>query len=182
MTAALIIIDMQNAIDAPSWGRRNNPEAETVIAGLIAGWRVTGRPVYHIRHDSNDPSSDYRPGQKGNDFKKEAKPLEGETVIAKHTNSAFIGTDLESELKRHGHTPLIVTGVITNNSVEATVRMAGNLGFETYVVSDGVFTFDKTDLNGRCHPAEDVHALSLANMHGEYATVVSSGWLHMRLT
>ncbi len=52
--------------------------------------------------------------------------------------------------------------------------MAGNLGFATYVVADGCFTVDKRDLSGELHPAERVHALSLANMQGEYAQVVES--------
>jgi nicotinamidase-related amidase len=64
--------------------------------------------------------------------------------------------------------------VITNNSVEATVRMAGNLGFETCLVADATWTVDKTDLRGRVWPAADVHALSLANMHGEYASVADT--------
>jgi nicotinamidase-related amidase len=159
------------------WGRRNNPEAEANIARLLAAWRASGRPIYHIRHDSTEAQSAYRPGQPGNDFKPEAQPLPGETVIAKRTNSAFIGTDLERRLRAAGHESLVVVGVITNNSVEATVRMAGNLGFDTWVVSDATFTFDKPLLDGRTMPAEDVHALSLANMDGEYASVVDTARL-----
>jgi nicotinamidase-related amidase len=73
--------------------------------------------------------SRYRPGQPGNDFKAEVGPIEGEPIIPKRGNSAFIGTDLEERLRAGGHEALVVVGVITNNSVEATVRMAGNLGF-----------------------------------------------------
>jgi nicotinamidase-related amidase len=179
-TAALVIIDLQQAIDAPYWGRRNNPDAEANVARLLARWRQSRRPIYHVRHDSSEPQSAYRPGQPGNEFKDEVRPAPGEPVIAKRVNSAFIGTDLEARLRAAGHTTLVVTGVITNNSVEATVRMAGNLGFATYVVSDGTFTFDKRDLAGRLFPAEDVHALSLANMQGEYATVVDTEWVLAR--
>jgi nicotinamidase-related amidase len=175
--AALIVIDLQNAIDARYWGRRNNQLAEANVARLLAAWRAAGRPLYHIRHDSTEPRSAYRPGQPGNDFKAEAMPLPGEPVIAKRTNSAFIGTGLEERLRAAGIGTLVVAGVITNNSVEATVRMAGNLGFATYVVADACFTFDKPLLDGRTMPAEDVHALSLANMHGEYATVVDTEWV-----
>ena len=114
------------------------------------------------------------PGQPGNDFKPEVGPHSGETVIAKRTNSAFIGTDLEKRLRDAGHTTLVVTGVITNNSVEATVRMAGNLGFDTYVVSDATATVDKVASDGRRWAAEEVHALALANMDGEYARVVDT--------
>lgn len=170
--AALLIIDLQNAIDHSSWGQRNNPNAEFNIAALLAAWRASRRPIYHIRHDSTEPASHYRPGQPGNNFKPEAQPLPGETVIAKQTNSAFIGTNLESQLRAHGHNLLIIAGVITNNSVEATVRMAGNLGFETFLVEDACFTFARKDWTGQLRTAAEVHAMSLANLHGEYCTVI----------
>ncbi len=173
-STALLIIDMQKAIDHPSWGRRNNPGAEQNIARLLAHGRAAGMPIYHIRHDSTEPNSTYRPGQLGHDFKEEARPLPGETIIAKKTNSAFIGTGLEEKLRAAGHLSLVITGVITNNSVEATARMAGNLGFETYLVADATFTFGKTDWDGRPRTAEEVHAMSLANLHGEYCTVVTT--------
>jgi len=169
--AALLVIDVQKAIDHPSWGERNNPDAERNIAALLRAWRAHGMPIYHIRHDSTEPASTYRPGQPGNEFKPEAQPLPGETVVAKRTNSAFIGTGLESRLRSAGHTTLVVAGVITNNSVEATVRMAGNLGFRTYLVEDAAFTFGRRDWDGRFRSASEVHAMSLANLDGEYCTV-----------
>lgn len=89
-------------------------------------------------------------------------------------NSAFIGTDLEQRLRANGLHTLVVAGVITNNSVEATVRMAGNLGFQAWLVADGCFTFARTDWNGSPRSAEDVHAMSLANLDGEYCTVVTA--------
>src|SRR5262249_17242427 len=159
---------LQKAIDHPSWGLRNNPQAEQNIAALLEAWRKTNRPIYHIRHDSTEPRSHYRPGQSLHDFKPEAMPLPNETVIPNRTNSAFIGPDLESSLRAAGHTTLVITGVITNNSVEATVRMAGNLGFETYLVEDATFTFGRKDWNGIFRSAEEVHAMSLANLDGEY--------------
>ena len=69
---------------------------------------------------------------------------------------------------------LIIAGVITNNSVEATARMAGNLGFDTVVVADATATFGRADYNGRWRDAEDVHALSLANLQGEYARIAGT--------
>jgi nicotinamidase-related amidase len=168
----LIVIDLQKAIDHPSWGECNNPDAEKNVASLLQAWRSTNRPIYHIRHDSTEAASHYRPGQSGNDFKPEALPIAGEVVIAKRTNSAFIGTDLESRLRQAKQTMLVVTGVITNNSVEATVRMAGNLGFQTLLVEDATFTFGRKDWHGTWRSADEVHAMSLANLDGEYCTVV----------
>jgi nicotinamidase-related amidase len=174
---AFLVIDLQRAIDDPSWaveGPRNNPQAETNIAALLAAWRSARLPLFHIRHDSTSPKSTYRPGQPGNDFKPEARPLDGETVIAKRTNSAFIRTDLEARRHDSGITGLVIAGVITNNSVEAAVRMAGNLGFDTYLAEDGCFTFARRDYAGRLRSTDEVHAMSLANMHGQYCTVAEA--------
>ena len=115
---ALLLIDLQKAIDDPRWaqdGPRNNPEAEANVARLLAAWRKAGRPIFHVRHDSTEPQSAYRPGQPGNAFKPEALPLPGEPIVAKRTNSAFIGTDLESRLRGAGIEGLVVAGVITND-------------------------------------------------------------------
>lgn len=172
---ALVVLDVQLAIDDERWGPRNNPDAETVIAGLLARWRERSLPIVHVRHDSTEPDSPYRPGQPGNDFKLEVAPLAGETVVAKQTNSAFIGTDFGQRLRATGCDAVVYAGVLTNNSLEATVRMSGNLGFASFVVSDGCWSVDRVDLAGRRWDADDVHALSLANMHGEYATVATAG-------
>ena len=178
--AALLIIDLQKAIDAPYWtaqGPRNNPEAEANIVRLLRHWRETGRPIFHIRHDSREPNSAFRPGQPGHDFKPQALPLAGETVIGKATNSAFIGTDLEARLRAQGIGELVIAGVITNNSVEATVRMAGNLGFGVQLAEDACFTFARRDYAGRLRCAEEVHAMSLANLDGEYCRVTTTAEL-----
>jgi nicotinamidase-related amidase len=169
---ALVVIDVQRAIDDPSWGRRNNPDAEANMALLLAAWRTRGWPIVHVRHDSVVPGSTYAPGQPGHDFKPEVAPRPGEVVVAKSTNNAFIGTDLAGHLDVAD--AVVYVGVITNNSVEATVRMSGNLGYRSFVVSDATATFDTVDLTGRRWPADDVHALSLANLSGEYATVITT--------
>jgi nicotinamidase-related amidase len=175
--AALLIIDVQKAIDADYHaidGPRNNPMAEQNITRLLAVWRAQRRPVVHIRHDSPFPASAYRPGQDGNDFKQTVAPAANETIIPKRTNSAFIGTDLERHLRALGVQALIVAGVSTNNSVEATVRMAGNLGFLTFLVEDACFTFARRDFHGRLRSADEVHSMSLANLDQEYCTVIDT--------
>jgi nicotinamidase-related amidase len=172
--AVLLLIDLQQAIGHPDWGSRNNPQAEARAARLLAYWRARGWPVIHVRHDSREPGSHYRPGQPGNLFKPEVMPLPGETVLPKETNSAFIGTGLEARLRAGGHTALVVAGVSTSNSVEATVRMAGNLGFDVRLVEDACFTFARLDWNGTMRSAEEVHAMSLANLDGEYCRVVTA--------
>lgn len=173
-TPTLVVIDVQNAIDDPRWGRRGQPDAEARIADLLAAWRERRLPVIHVRHDSTDPESPYRAGTSGNEFKEGLRPEPGEPVIDKRTNSAFIATDLMDVLDELMVRHLVVAGVLLENSVEATVRMAGNLGFDVTVAEDAVASIDRVDRNGRRWSAEDVQALSLSILDGEYARIAPS--------
>jgi len=172
--AAMVIVDFQKAIDDPKWGRRNNPQAEARAAELLRAWRATGRPVVHVQHLSREPDSPYRPGQPGCDFKEGLQPGPGELVVQKRTNNAFIDTGLEAVLRDRGVTTVVVAGVLLHNSVDATVRMAANLGFTAWLVADATASVEVVDLGGRRWAAEDVHALSLALLSGEYAQVVAA--------
>lgn len=169
--AALLIIDMQKGMHFPRLGRRNNPDAEKNAQAVLAVWRATSRPVVHIRHISRSPESVFWPGQVGAEFQEELTPLVKERIVEKHVPDAFATTGLEHWLRIRSIRQVAIIGAITNNSVEATARSAGNLGFDAIVVSDAVFTFDQLDLNGRLWSAEDVHALSLANLALDYAAV-----------
>ena len=179
---ALLIVDLQKAFDDPRYSRRNNPDAEANTGRLLAAWRRTGRPVIHVQHLSREADSPYRPGQPGCDFKDEVRPQAGELVIQKSTNNAFIDTGLGPYLEDKDIRTLVVTGVATNNSVETTVRMAGNLGYETYLAADATATADRADLVGRVWRAEEIQALTLANLHGEYAIVTSTEAILARIS
>jgi nicotinamidase-related amidase len=96
---ALLVIDVQKGLDDPSWGKRNNPDAESNIASLLSAWREHELPVIHIRHCSTVPNSPLRPELPGNGFKEEAQPLPEEKQFSKSVNSAFIGTELEKYLQ-----------------------------------------------------------------------------------
>jgi nicotinamidase-related amidase len=103
-------------------------------------------------------------------------------VVEKNVPDAITATGLERWLHARGIRQLVIVGVITNNSVEATARSGGNLGFEVTVVADACYTFDQTDLSGRLWPAEDVHALSLSNLAMDYAGVTEADEILAQLT
>ncbi|MEO8411936.1 MAG: cysteine hydrolase family protein [Propionivibrio sp.] len=170
--SALTIIDMQNCMDSSADLPRNNPFAEENIAALLSAWRTDGAPIVHVRHLSRTPTSVFRPGQVGADFQPRFTPAANEHVVEKNVPDAFIHSGLERWLRVRDINGLVIVGVSTNNSVEATARSAGNLRFSAVVVADATFTFDKADFNGVLRSAEDVHAMSLANLDGEYATVM----------
>jgi nicotinamidase-related amidase len=175
-TTALIVVDVQRAFDQweAAGKRRNNPQAVDRIAELLAAFRANGAPVFHIRHEGTRPNSSFLPGGAGYPVKDEAREIEGEPVIMKRVNSAFIGTDLETRLRAADINTLVICGATTNHCVETTTRMAGNLGFDTRLVRDATWTFDRTGPDGDAHSAEDIHAMTLANLNGEFARIVSA--------
>lgn len=172
--SALILIDMQQGINHPKLGRRNNPQAEARMSELLSAWREAGRPVIHVRHFSTSPSSVFWPEQSGVEYQPAFVPQADERELSKQVPDAFCGSFLEMWLRSDGIRQMVIAGVVTNNSVESTARSGGNLGFEVIVAHDACFTFDQADFFGTPRSAEDVHAMSLANLHGEYATVLST--------
>ena len=173
-TAALLVIDVQSGLDDPIWGKRNNPDAEANIARLLDAWRRTRRLLFHITHDSTNLHSPLRPGSPGNEIKNIVRPQNDEPLIRKSVNSAFIGTDLEQRLRDGGIQTLVLTGLTTNQCVETTARMASNLGFDTHFVADATAAFERTGPDDRYHTADEVYSMTLANLNGEFATIVAT--------
>ncbi len=172
---ALVLIDVQQGLDDPRWGQRNNPDAERNIAALLAAWRQTHGPVIHVQHMSRTPDSPLRPDRPGNAFKPEAVPGPGEPVFQKNVNSAFIGTALEAHLRAQRIDTLVLAGITTDHCVSTTARMAADLGFTVIVVSDATATFERTGPYGDHHSAEQMHRVALASLQGEFAAVRRTG-------
>ncbi len=172
--AALIVIDVQQGLDDPKYGERNNPDAEMHIARLIKAWRSAGRPLYHVQHHSTEPDSPLRPERPGVAVKPEAAPLDGEPVIVKHVNSAFIGTDLAQQLRDAGINTLVVCGLTTPHCVSTSVRVGSDLGFTVYVSADATAAHPATGYDGRQFTGQQVHDAALVNLNREFATVTTT--------
>ena len=149
-------------------------EAEDNIARLLSEFRAQKRPIIHVHHNSNEAGSVFTKGTSGAEVQEFAKPQTGEITIVKNVNSAFIGTGLENKLHALRDHKVIICGATANHCVETTTRMAGNLGFDAIYVSDGVWAYGHVGPDGAVFTAEQVHSMSLANLDGEFATVLST--------
>ena len=174
---ALLIIDVQKGVDRLDYsggpnGRRNNPEAESHMLSLLAEWRNSGRPVAFTIHDSREPGSPLKLSLETGEQKPGFEPAADDIVVVKDVNSGFIGTSLEIDLRRAGVDRLVIVGFFTNMCVETTTRMAGNLGFDTYLVPDCCAASNRIGPDGVDHDPESVHQMTVANLHGEFCTTL----------
>ena len=171
---ALLVIDVQKGLAEPSLGQRNNPQAESNMARLLAVWRERSMPVIHLRHCSTEADSPLRPELPGNAFKDEVEPHSDESVFSKTVNSAFIGTGLESHLRSASIDKLVIIGLTTDHCVSASTRMASDLGFEVTLISDATAAFERIGYDGNHYSGEQIHRVNLVSLDGEFCRVRST--------
>ncbi|WP_109300285.1 cysteine hydrolase family protein [Aquimarina sp. AU474] len=173
---ALLLIDIQKGFENIKYwgGERNNPGAEQNMETILKLWRKRELPVFHIKHCSTDPISPLSKKNPGNDFQDFNTPLANEPIIEKDVNSAFIGTDLQQQLNDHNINTLVIVGLTTDHCVSTTTRMAGNFGFNTFLIEDAVATFNKVGANGQEYSAQLIHDTAIASLKDEFATVIST--------
>ena len=176
MKTALLVIDVQMAFveDDAAGAERSCPGAEQNIEKLLSAFRANGDDVIHIHHHGHDADDPFLAGGPGAAPQPFAAPREGELVVIKHVASGFVGTNLQDHLRENGIGRLIITGATANHCAESTTRSAGNLGFDTIYTSDAVWAYGATGPDGAHHSADQIHSVTLANLHGEFATVMSA--------
>ncbi|MFC5773000.1 cysteine hydrolase family protein [Ectobacillus antri] len=171
----LIIIDVQKFFLQPHWGKRNNLDAERNMLRLLEGWRNSQRPVIFIQHISPTPPETWSVRERElREFQVGFEPLPHEYVVTKTVNSSFIDTNLEALLRELAAQNVVIVGLTTNHCVETTTRMAGNMGFSPFLVSDATATFDRIGPDGRLYKAQDIHNMTMVNLHEEFATIVTT--------
>ncbi len=162
---ALLVIDMQNALvkvgEAPAV-MTDLITAKNVIpntASVIAAARAAGLPVIYSAHvkradgsdhvetmaDKPHPRSNLIEGTPSAAIVDELKPAEGDYYVSKRRSDAFFGSDLEMILRCLGTDTVLVTGVVTNGCIAATVEGANSRDFNVIVIGDCCATASAAD-------------------------------------
>ncbi|KAJ7067492.1 isochorismatase family protein [Mycena amicta] len=184
---ALIVIDVQHAFKMKPYSERQVfPPFELItenIQATISAFRAASLPVIHIYHSSLETGEDavFNPTihPEGINPLPSALPLDGEPIFIKHVNSAFIGTGLEAHLREQKIDKLVIVGLTTSHCVSTTTRMAGNLGWDVYLPRDATGMFERaaapgSGIVGKRFDAETMHEVSLAELHEEFAKIVTT--------
>ncbi len=176
---ALLLIDIQLGLQETNYygEERSNPEAEANCQKILKAFREKDFPRFHIQHCSTNPESPLHPTKEGNAFHPSTQPKNGEPIIQKNVNSAFIGTDLEAQLKSKNITDVVIVGLTTEHCISTSTRMASNLGFNTTLISDATASFNKIGVTGEKYSAELIHNTALANLKDEFAIIKDTATL-----
>ncbi|MEM7439107.1 MAG: isochorismatase family protein [Pseudomonadota bacterium] len=176
MKTAPLVIDVQMALahEDASGTARSCPEASENIAQLLAQFRASGDKIVHVHHHGTDADDPFHPDAPGAAVQPFAAPKNGEQVIVKHVSSAFGGTILYADLTNAGIERVIICGATANHCAESAARTASSLGFEMIYASDAVWAYGATGPDGVDHTAEQIHSVTLANVHGEFGAVQST--------
>lgn len=165
-TAAIILIDFQNAyLD----GSRALPRAAAAAAHathFLAHCREEGATILHIRQHG-EPGEDFDLTRRDGAFIPGLAPRAGETVISRKGCCAFFNTNLQTELARRATRSVIFMGFMTHTSICSSARIAHEMGFEAYVIGRACASRALTDMTRPdiLMSADLAHAHALAAMN-----------------
>jgi nicotinamidase-related amidase len=176
MSTALIIVDIQNDYFPNGKMELSNPDKAAVNAAKVLDWfRHNNKDhIFHVQHIASSPEIGFfLPNTEGAEIHETVLPLEHENIIVKNFPNSFLKTDLESKLRAKGVTKVVVVGMMTHMCIDATVRAAVDLGFETTLIEDACATRDLS-YQDKVVSAEQVHYAFVSALNGMYANVIST--------
>ncbi|CAI0645868.1 unnamed protein product [Colletotrichum noveboracense] len=167
--SVLVIIDAQNEYAIGKLAVSGVDASRAKIASLLEKYRVAKAPVIHVVHEVPAGAPIFTPGTDLAEEFSELKPLEGESMVAKHFPGSFTGTNLEDLLKATGRNKVVLTGYMAHVCISTTARQASEKGWDVIVVEDAV-----GDRNIPGTGAEQLTKVSLAEIADAFGTVIKS--------
>jgi nicotinamidase-related amidase len=154
---ALIVVDLQKGIIQSPFIHPVDGVIERNRA-LLDGFRRRDLPVVLVNVDGGAPGRTEQPRRFStlpegfSELIPELDRQSSDILVTKRTWGAFASTDLEAQLRAHGITQVVVTGVATGTGVEATARQAYEAGFNVTLAIDAM-----TDLRPQPHEYSLAH-------------------------
>jgi nicotinamidase-related amidase len=170
---ALIVVDLQKGIA----GLVPEGALDKVVSNsrlLVDAFRSRGLPVVLVNVDGGAPGRTEQPPRNQpfppgwTDLLPELGRSESDVCVTKRTWGAFVGTDLEQQLKARDVTQVVVTGVATSIGVESTARQAYEAGFNVSLATDAM-----TDLRAEAHEASIANIFPRLGETGTTADIIS---------
>ncbi|MGE3538207.1 MAG: cysteine hydrolase family protein [Candidatus Tectimicrobiota bacterium] len=175
--SAVLIMDYQN--DIVSGVEASYPHLLERAAAVLSAARRAGVPVFYVvvRFRPGYPEVSARnklfsgikaagrlaEGTPGAEIHPKVAPQPGEIIVTKRRVGAFSTTDMESVLRAHNITTLVLLGIATSGVVLSTVRWAADADYNIIVLEDGCADMDA-----------EVHRVLTHKVFPRQTTVVST--------
>lgn len=136
MKEAILVIDVQNALT-----KNLDPHIMDTLnnINLVIKDAENSEQVFYLRH--LEVGSEFDPKEKSSELS-EFLHIRNDQIIEKYHHSAFYKTDLHDKLQAAAIGRVVIVGFQTEYCIDATVKTAHFLGYETIVLSDAHNTFD----------------------------------------
>ena len=170
---ALLVIDVQDSfIHAPYWSAVDEPKFRAHQLALIASARAHGVPVMGILHEDapNDHGTQSFRASSGHVRFMEWMPTVDQ-VFKKSVHNALTESGLLEYLHAHNITDLTISGIRTEQCCETTTRVASDLGFNVYYVTEATLTFAMTHADGTKFSADEIKKRTELVLAGRFARI-----------
>ncbi|MDU2378629.1 MAG: isochorismatase family protein [Enterobacter cloacae] len=176
---ALIVVDIQNEYYAGKdfRGQMVIPDGDKVLKNsqkLVSYAHQKGMQVYFVRHIAPKDSPLFAEGSVYARFHLDLQPSARDAIITKATPSAFVGTDLDNQLKKKGIKKVIVIGLMTHMCISSTARDAVPLGYNVIIPEDATATRDLDDGQGRVVDHKALQRAALAGVADVFAEIMTT--------
>ena len=160
MTAAVLVIDVQQALCAGRWACFETARMIDRINSVTGRARAAGVAVVLVQHEEDD--GEMRRGTPGWQLAEGLETAPTDLRVFKRASDSFHETDLLQRLQERGVTELVVCGLQSDFCVDSTTRRALAQGYPVVLVSDGHSTMDNEVLTAAQISAH--HTVTLANL------------------
>ena len=175
MRKALLLIDIQNDYFSKGKMELYKPlEAAKNARDILMWFRNNEYPIFHIQHIANRADATFfHPNTDGVEIHQSVLPLKQEEIIIKHFPNSFYETNLFNKLKEKEIDELVVVGMMTHMCIDATIRVARDLGFKCSLIENACAT---KELIYQEHiiPPEHVHFSFINALNGYYSNVYTA--------
>ena len=172
---ALLVIDVQDSfIHAPYWSAADEPKFRAHQLALINSARAHGVPVIGVLHE-DAPSDGRTPSflaSSGHVRFMEWLPAVDE-VFKKSVHNALTDSGLLEYLRAHNITDLTISGIRSEQCCETTTRVASDLGFNVYYVTEATLTFAMIHADGTVYSADEIKKRTELVLAGRFARICS---------
>lgn len=162
MKKALLVIDVQNDYFKDGKMELVNPDLALEKINMLEEHFIQNNlPIIYIKHINPESSNFFHKNTIGVELHPKLKIQDTSFIVEKNFPNSFLGTNLQTLLKKYEIEQLVVTGMMTHMCIDSSTRAAKELGYQTILIADATATRN-LQYDNKIIKAIDVQAVFLS--------------------